>query len=112
MERMTQTLSGAFQGMSLLASSFAFFIDTVFILRQASGYRLVVIHNKQVLTDRCYASVRGARIAFSRIYGWRSCHEDAATNWTIFYQPCQSWLTERVEYLSASSGKAASSVDI
>ena len=53
---------------SLLTNSIYYFIECVFILDLHDHYRLVVLHLGRVLTDASYETLRGARIAFSKMY--------------------------------------------
>lgn len=80
---------------SILTTSIYYFLDFVFIITDGTNYRLVVIHNGQLLTDKTYKTVKGAKIAFSRIYGYKVWNEKIKPNWSDFYNPTAEWLNER-----------------
>jgi hypothetical protein len=84
---------------SLLINAIFFFLECAFIeeVADAGGYRLVVNHKGRVLTDRCYDSTRGARIAFSRMYHTQGLTEGVRAEWSHFYPPEGKWLKKRVE---------------
>ncbi|MCP5104732.1 MAG: hypothetical protein GY950_15210, partial [bacterium] len=54
---------------SLLINSIYYFIESVFIMELREGYRLLVLHRGRVLADEIYKTVKGARIAFVKMYG-------------------------------------------
>ncbi len=76
---------------SILAGSVYYFLDFVFVLAQKERYRLVVIHNNELLTYKIYNSARGARIAFNRFYGYKACEGKVNTDWSAFYPPAPEW---------------------
>lgn len=80
---------------SILTTSIYYFLDFAFIISDGNCYRLVVIHNSQLLTDNTYKTLKGAKIAFSRIYGYKVWHERIKPNWSDFYNPTNEWLDER-----------------
>ena len=45
-------------------------------------YRLVVSHNNQLLTDRFYPSLRGAKIAFKKLHGEKGYKENLQAIWS------------------------------
>ena len=57
---------------SLLLNNVYYFLQYVFILLEKGSYRLVVIHNEQVKTDRCSANIIDAKIAFADLYNDKS----------------------------------------
>ncbi len=84
---------------SILINSVYFFIEFVFILRFHDHYRLVVLHRRKVLTDARYRTLKGARIAFSRMFRRKSWKEGTKAQWSPFYNPDIEWLTEKTEWL-------------
>lgn len=80
---------------SMLVSSIYYFLDFVYIIAEGGRFRLVVMHNKQLLTYRTYRTLRGARAAFSRLYGAKAWKEGLKPNWSVFYHPAAKWLAER-----------------
>lgn len=85
------------QSMSLLINSIYYFIECVFILSLPNRYRLVVLHHGRVLTDACYETLRGARIAFSKLYSHKAWREGVKAQWSHFYDPDSEWLGEKIK---------------
>jgi len=82
---------------SILVTSIYYFLDFAFIISDENNFRLVVIHNGQLLTDKTYKTVKGAKIAFSRIYGYKVWSEKIKPNWSDFYNPTAEWLNDRLK---------------
>lgn len=82
---------------SLLLNSIYYFIESVFIMAVKEGYRLVVMHRGRLLTDQTYKTVKGARIAFLKLYGYKAWREGARAEWSIFYPPEPQWLNEKFQ---------------
>lgn len=85
---------------SVLTNSYKFFLEHVLILRYPGSYRLLVIHLGKVLTDLSYQTYKGARIAFTRLYGQQRWREDVEPEWSDFYDPVVEYLdlrTNRIE---------------
>ncbi len=89
---------------SILTTSIYYFLDFAFIISDGKRYRLVVIHNSQVLTDSTYKTVKGAKIAFSRIYNYKAWNERIKPNWSDFYNPTVEWLNERWKTIHTPGG--------
>lgn len=85
---------------SILISSIYYFLDFVFIISEGGCFRLVVMHNKQLITYRTYKTVKAAKIAFSRLFGSKAWKEGLKPNWSIFYHPAAEWLNERKEIIN------------
>ncbi|MCP5106159.1 MAG: hypothetical protein GY950_22425 [bacterium] len=84
---------------SILISSIYFFLDFVFILSDGECLRLVVIHNKELLTFKKYKTVKGAKIGFYRQYRHKAWKGAIKPNWSVFYRPAAEWLRERWEVI-------------
>ena len=79
---------------SRLLNSTYYFISTCFIMKTiANGvvYRLLVIHDN-VLADRNYPTLRGAKIAFKKQFKHLAWRDDLPAEWSHFYQPEQDWI--------------------
>ena len=72
---------------SLLINSVYFFIESVFILETENGFRLIAIHQNKVLTDETYKTVKGAKIAFLKLFAYKAWEEGVKPQWTSFYPP-------------------------
>ena len=84
---------------SILISSVYYFLDFVFIMAERDCFRLVVIHNRRLLTYKKYKTVKSAKIGFSRLYSHKAWKEGLKPNWSVFYNPTTEWLDERREII-------------
>jgi hypothetical protein len=80
---------------STLVNSVLYFLDSAVIIREANDYRLVVLHNKQVLADQGYETLRGAKIAFSKLFQYKAFLNSKA-EWSHLYPPEQKWLDDKL----------------
>lgn len=85
---------------SVLETSIYYFLEHVFIIEDDGGYRLVVIHQKKLLTDRTYKTAKGARIAFLKLWSYKAWDEGAKAKWTHFYKPDRDWISEKLDFLN------------
>lgn len=83
---------------SLLINSPHYLIQSVFIMKDPSisGYTLAVIHQDKAWTIKNYKTVKGARIAFVKLYGYKAWREDVKPEWSIWYPPVHDWLEEKL----------------
>jgi hypothetical protein len=77
---------------NLLINSVYYFLHRVFIVSGVGKYRLVVIKDNQMLMDKTFPTLRGAKISFARIYGPYACQHDISPSWSITYSPYAEWL--------------------
>ena len=82
---------------SMLINSVYYFIGCVFILDFHDHYRLVALHSGKVLIDASYETLRGARIAFSKLCGDKAWSEEIKAQWSHFYDPDTRWLEEKTK---------------
>jgi hypothetical protein len=87
------------QMISMLTNSVYYFIQDVFILKIKDKYRLVALHQRKVLMDKCYPTERGCRMAFQYFFKDKALSEDVKANWSQFYNPDKRWLEKRCKYL-------------
>jgi hypothetical protein len=86
---------------SMLINSVYYFIDCVFILQAKDNFRLVALHQGRVLCDKDYATVRGCRIAFDKMYKNKAWSEEIKAEWSHFYDPDKRWLEKKCIYLES-----------
>ncbi len=67
---------------SFLENSIYYFIKCAFIKEESSGCRLIVTHQERLLLDRLYSTVKGAKIAFAKRYGYRLWQKGVRPVWT------------------------------
>ena len=82
--------------MNLLINSLYYFLHKVFIISNGSDYRLIVIKDNQMLTDKTYPTLRGAKISFARIYSSHACRQNVIPAWSSTYSPQDGWLNSEL----------------
>jgi hypothetical protein len=82
---------------SRLINSIYYFIESVFIIAEKQGYRLVAIHQGKLLTDQTYKTVKGARIAFLKMWSYKAWKEGVKAKWSHFYPPDPKWLEKNIQ---------------
>jgi len=79
-----------------LINSINYFLESVFIIIERHSYRLVVINDDHILTDRRYRTLKGARIAFSKFYCERRWEKKIPARWSHAYPPNPTWLKKHL----------------
>ena len=69
---------------SILRNAIYYFLQFVYLIREESGCRLVVIHQGRLLEDTNYKTAKGARIGFFRRYRWKQRRGGVKPDWTAF----------------------------
>ena len=82
---------------SRLVNSIYYFIESVFIIAEKQGYRLVAIHQGNLLTDQTYKTAKGARIAFLKFWSYRVWRDGVKPKWSHFYPPDPKWLEKKFQ---------------
>lgn len=77
---------------SVLSNSVYYFFQRVFIITENNSYRLIAIHNGEILVDDRYKTAKGAKIAFLKLYWYRAWQDGVKPQWTDFYTPDEEWL--------------------
>lgn len=83
---------------SILINAIFYFIERVFIVKnpEQDGCRLVVMQNHRVLIYEDYETVRGARIAFTRMFKRKAWKKGVKPDWSHFFDPDVEWLKEKL----------------
>ncbi len=89
-----RTAPGEAVKVSILSNAVYYFFQRVFIVTENDSYRLVAIHNGELLADEMYKTPKGAKIAFLKLYWYRAWQEGVKPQWTHFYTPDNDWLDE------------------
>lgn len=74
-----------------------FFLRYVFIVEDDGNYRLVVIHDNRLLTDRLYKSLSHAKSAFGRMYNRKAWKKGVKPEWSTFFPPGAGWIKNKIE---------------
>ena len=85
---------------SRLINSIHYLIDTCFIMdlsgtsQGKNRYRLLAFHEEQkkIFADKCFPTLRGARISFSKQFKNMACIDNLSANWSDLYPPDHDWI--------------------
>ena len=89
---------------SILSTSNHYLLDLVYIVAMDDEFRLKVMENRELVVDKKYKSAGGAKIAFSRMYCYRTSKPNIDTDWSIFFQPTPQWMEEQGIKLKVPAG--------
>jgi hypothetical protein len=70
---------------SLLTNSDRFALDSVYIMKEDKKYKLVVIHNRQVLIEKYYRTLTVCKNVFSNSYGDKQSKRELTPQWSDFW---------------------------
>ncbi len=87
---------------SSLFNAVEYFLETVFIMTVKDGYRLLVVHYNELLTDKIYKTVRGARCAFLKIYKQKAWRDGVKAHWSYFCPPVSRWVDKKLKNKKAT----------
>lgn len=82
---------------SILSNAVYYFFQRVFIVSYSGTYRLIAVHNGELLADESYNTAKGAKIAFLKLYWYRAWQDGVKPEWTSFYVPDHEWLSGKFE---------------
>jgi len=89
----------------ILINSVYYFLGCVYILKKRDSFQLVALHNGRVLTYRDYGTLRGAKIAFQKLYRDKAWQLGVKAMWTHPYEADGDWLAERDEVIGHGLSK-------
>lgn len=81
-------------GVSKLMNSHYYCLELVFIIKESEGYRLVVSHRDKLRWNNFYKTLRGAKIAFSHLFGRYRWSNSVDMEWSPFYRPELNWMND------------------
>jgi len=84
---MTTGSMDVLKDVSFLENSYKYFLENVLILRFDNFYRLLVVHENEILTDRKYKSPKRAKTAFIKLYDSQKWKESDEPEWSDFFEP-------------------------
>jgi hypothetical protein len=85
---------------SFLVNTQYYFLGTVFILPEAAGYRLVVIHKWKVLTNNCFPTLEEAKKAFFQHYQARASKKIPHPIWDDNHRVDNDWLKKKLKIIT------------
>jgi hypothetical protein len=83
---------------SVLINSAYFFLTHVFVLKVSNTFRLMVVRGgERLVANEVYTTLKGARIAYKRMFGKFAYRSEVESEWTPFYVPDGRWLREKLK---------------
>lgn len=89
---------------SMLTNAYKYFLEHVFIIAYEKSYRLLIIHKWQLVEDRDYKTLRGAKIAFTRLFGDQRWKEYDEPEWSRFYNPGEQYFNPITNFIESMYG--------
>ncbi len=83
----------------MLINAVYFYLESVFVVIAEDHCRLIIIQSQKLIYDECYDSLRGAKIAFYRMYKEKGCVEGIRNEWSANYKPEKKWLSKKLKTL-------------
>ena len=80
----------------ILENAVLFYLHSVFAIEVQAGYRLIIIRNGKLLWDELYETVRGLKIAFTRMFK-NAPSKPTKASWSHAYPPLTEWMKEKIE---------------
>jgi hypothetical protein len=74
------------------------------------GYRLVVNRSGDIITNKIYETLKGAKIAFLKFFHLLAHSEDDKPQWSHAYVPEEEWLEEKLQ-LKLNNGMEKGGMD-
>ena len=101
----TQTITTSPQAtpiypISKLINSVYFFLDDVLVIDEKNVYRLIVYSHGEILVDKRFKTIRGARIAFFRLFKHKAWGPETKAQWSHFYDPDEDWMEDLMKIVT------------
>jgi len=88
-----------------LSNTHHYFIHFAIILCLSKGYRLLVQDENSILTDKIFETLRGAKVAFHKLYSYRQYGNGCKPRWSHLYHPERQWLIDRFNHVGTQINK-------
>ena len=89
---------------SMLLNAIHYYLDCALVIHSARQFRLLVFHLDRVLLDKQYTTLKGAKIAFHKIYRHQACVDGVKARWDE-YVPEGSWIEKKMAILERKKEK-------
>ncbi len=80
-----------------LNNSSHYLLEYVFIVFEEEGYRLVVDKGGEIITNKNYKTVQGAKVAFFKVHSLLAVMDGVRPIWSHAYPPGKEWLEQRLK---------------
>ncbi len=97
MKRMWKMIDVKETTISILFNSGYYFLGYVFVICGQGDYRLVVLHSGRTLLDCRYTTLKGAKVAFAKMFNRRSWKKHVNPSWSPPFRPDVDWMSEKIE---------------
>jgi hypothetical protein len=86
-----------------LINSVLFFISWVYIIEDQGSFRLIANLNGALLIDKKFRTLRGAKIAFYKLFKSRRSKNIVKAEWSFFYEPDIRWFSDKIVAVSPTA---------
>lgn len=83
----------------VLKNPLNFWLESVFIVKEDDGYRLVVKNFMQILTDRIFRTLRDAKEAFRSQYEMQALPQKFKSQWSVLFDAEKECLPQYMSLL-------------
>lgn len=87
--------TGSLKICSLLNSIF-YFVNKVYIIENERTFHLIITHKGRIVSSTPYGTLRGAKIAFSKLFKHRGWKKNIKAEWSGFYEPDYNWVKKKL----------------
>jgi hypothetical protein len=81
---------------SRMINSVFYFLKFVFILKEGDHYRLVVIQDRDKIIDKNYQTLKGAKIACTKMLRNKFKNNEMNPEWSFLYPADEKWLQDKL----------------
>jgi len=81
---------------SRMINSFFYFFKFIFILKESREYRLIMIQDSYKIIDLKYKTIKGAKIACSKLLIHKTGNTKMKPEWSGLYHPDEKWLQDKL----------------
>jgi hydroxymethylpyrimidine pyrophosphatase-like HAD family hydrolase len=82
---------------TFMINSGRYLLNYVMVVFEDLGYRLVVNRSGDIITDKIYETLKGAKIAFLKFHHFLAHNEEVKPIWSHVYVPEEEWLREKLQ---------------
>ena len=82
---------------TFMINSGRYLLNYVLVVFEDDGFRLVVNQSGEIITDKTYETLRGAKIAFLKFHHFLAHNDELKPIWSHSYVPEKEWLDEKLQ---------------
>lgn len=93
------------QSIQRLLNSMVFGVEMVFILFTETHFRLVGLNSDETVIDKEYRTLRGAKVAFTKLFQGKAFRQGLQPEWSHAYPVKTTWLKPKLAICNRNSPK-------